>query len=130
MVYIEGQNFDQPSNRSTSHSWDMFHPLFLVKSTQKMLFLSAKCNNSGEHKILFLRNRLYCRFCIKSECLSHRQYNATSNRILTSFPIFEILQLEVHVQQTDRYIQRRTQRTWMNCHSWKRRGKRLKQPGN
>lgn len=53
MVYTEVQNFDQPSNRSTSHSWDMFHPLFLVKSTPKMLFLSAKCNNWWTQDTIF-----------------------------------------------------------------------------
>lgn len=76
--------------------------------------------------IIFWENRLYRSCCMKQKFLSYRQNNDTSNKILTSFPIFEILQLEVRVQQTDRYIQRRTQRTWMNCHSWKRQGKKIK----
>lgn len=72
---MQGYNFDQPNNRNTSHSWDMFHPLFLVNRTQKMLFLSAKYNNSSEPKIFFLKkHRLYCSCCIK--CVCRTEYTA------------------------------------------------------
>lgn len=108
------------------YSLDTFHPLLLVKNA---FFWELNVTFQWTQDYSFENTSLYCSCYFK--CLSYRQYNTMANKVLTSFPIFEILQLEVHVQQTDRYIQRRTQRTWMSCHSWKRWGKkRLKQPEN